>query len=141
MELNEVTIDDPWNPFFSKADFNLASRLVRSKVSKSQIDAYFAEGLGGMNARSFLWAYSLQQHLDVLDPFGEYLTWTEAAIGDGRYTTTFYYRKALDCVRYLVRQVAYRSDIVYAPIREYDSSGERLYSEMHTADWWWDTQV
>ena len=44
-------------------------------------------------------------------------------------------------VRYLIRQVAYSSDIVYAPIREYDSSGERLYSEMHTADWWWDAQV
>jgi len=62
-------------------------------------------------------------------------------IGDGRHTTTFYYWNALDSVRYLVRQVAYRSDMVYAPIREYDSSGERLYSEMHTADWWWDTQV
>ena len=140
-ELNEAMIDDPWNPFYSEADFNLVSWLVRSKVSKSQIDAYFAEGLGGMDARSFRSAYTLQQHLDVLDPFGEYLTWTEAAIGDGRHTTTFYYRNALDCVRYLVRQVAYRSDMVYAPIREYDSSGERLYSEMHTADWWWDTQV
>jgi len=67
--------------------------------------------------------------------------WTEAVIEDGRHTTTFYYRNALDCVCYLVRQVAYISDMVYAPIQEYDSSGERLYSEMHTADWWWDTQV
>ena len=47
----------------------------------------------------------------------------------------------IDCVRYLIRQVAYRSDMVYAPIREYDSSVERLYSEMHTADWGWDMQV
>ena len=105
-ELNEAMIDDPWNPFSLEADFNLASWLVRSKVSKSQINAYFVEGLGGMNARSFRSAYTLQQHLDVLDPFGEYLTWTEGAIGDGRHTTTFYHRNALDCVRYLVRQVA-----------------------------------
>ena len=94
-----------------------------------------------MDARSCPSAYTLQQHLDVLDPFGEYLTCTQAVIGDGRHTTTFYYRNPLYCIRYLVRQVAYRSDMVYAPIREYDSSGERLYSEMHTADWWWDTQV
>ena len=110
--------NDPWNPFSTEADFNLASRLVRSKVSKSQIDAYFAEGLGGMDARSFWSTYTLQQQTDVLDPFGEYLTWTETAIGEGRHTTTFYYRNALECVRYLVRQVAYRSDMVYASIRE-----------------------
>ena len=140
-ELNQSMKNDPWNPFSSEADFNLTSWLVRSKVSKSQIDAYLAEGLGDMDARSFRSAYTLQQHLDVLDPLGDYLTWTEAAIGDGRHTTTFYYRNALDCVRYLVRPVAYGSDMVYAPIRKYDSSGERLYSEMHTADWWWDTQV
>jgi len=140
-ELNESMKDDPGNLFSSEADFNLASWLVRSKVSKSQIDAYFAEGFGGMDALSFRFAYTLQQHLAVQDPFGEYLTWREVVIGDGRHTTTFYYRNALNYVRYLVCQVAYRSDMVYAPIREYDSSGERLYSEMHTADGWWDTQV
>ena len=99
-ELNEFMKNDPWNPFFSQADFNLASWLVRSKVSKSQIDAYFAEGLGGMDAWSFRSAYTLLQHLNVLDPFSEYLTWTEAAIGDARHTTTFYYWNAQDCVRY-----------------------------------------
>ena len=80
----------------------------------------------------------MRQHLDVLDPFGEYLVWTEAVIDDGRHVETFYYRNNIDCVRYLFRQVVYRWNMIYAAIREYDSSGERLYSEMHTADWWWD---
>ena len=140
-ELNESMKNDPWNPFSSEADFNLVSWLVRSKVSKSQIDVYFSQGLGGMDARSLRSAYTLQQHLNILDPFGEYLTWTEAAIGNGPHTTTFCYSNALDCVRCLVHQVSYRSDMVYAPIREYDSCGGRLYSEMHMADLWWNTQV
>ena len=117
--------NDPWNPFSSEAVINLANSLVLSKVSNSQIDVYFAEGLGGMDAWSFRSAYTFQKHLDVLDPSSEYLTWTEAAIVDGQHTTTFYYRNAIDCVTYLVRQVAYRSDMFYAPIPEYDSSGER----------------
>jgi len=83
----------------------------------------------------------LRQHLDILDPFREYLVWADASIDDGRHATTFYYRNIIDCVRYLIRQVGYSSDMVDAPIREYGSSGERLYSEMHTADWWWDMQV
>jgi len=137
-ELNKAMTDDPWSPFSSKDDFNLASWFFRSKVAKSQIDAYFAQGLGGTDSKSFRSAYTLQQHLDVLDPFREYLMWAEASIDDGRHATTFYYRNIIDSVRYLILQVAYSADIVYAPIREYDLSGERLYSEMHTAHWWWD---
>ena len=55
-----------------------------------------------------------------MDPFREYLVWAEASIGDGRHATTFYYQNIIYCVRYLIRQVAYSSDMVYAPIREYD---------------------
>jgi len=140
-ELNKAMTDDPWSPFSSQNDFNLASWFVRSKVAKSQIDAYFAEGLGGTASRSFRSAYTLRQHLDILDPFREYLVWAEASIDDGPHATTFYYRNSIDCVLYLIRQVAYSSDMVYTPLGEYDSSGQRLYSEMHTADWWWDMQV
>jgi len=94
-----------------------------------------------MDSRSFGSPYTLQQHLDILDPFREYLVWAEASIDDGLHATTFYYRNSIDCVCYLSRQVAYSPDMVYAPIREYDSSGERLYSEMHMVDRWWDMQV
>jgi len=72
-ELNKAMTDDPWSPFSSENDFNLASWFVRSKVAKSQIDAYFAEGLGGTDSRLFRSAYTLRQHLDILDPFHEYL--------------------------------------------------------------------
>jgi len=44
-ELNKAMTDNPWSPFSSENDFNLASWFVRSKVAKSQIDAYLAEGL------------------------------------------------------------------------------------------------
>jgi len=117
--------DDPWSPFSSENHFNLASWFVRSKVAKSQIDSYFAEGLGGTNSRSFRSAYTSRQHPDILDPFREYLVWAEASSDDGRHATTFYYRNIIDSVRYLILQVMYSSDMVYAPIREYDSSGER----------------
>ena len=104
----------------SEKDFNLASWFVRSKVAKSQIDAYFAEGLGGRDSRSFFSTYTLPQYLDILDPFHEYLVRAEASIDDGRLATIFYYRNIIDCVRYLIREVAYSSDIVYAPIRQYE---------------------
>jgi len=58
-ELNKAITDDPWSPFSSENDFNLASWFVWSKAAKSQIDAYFAEGLGGTDSRSLRSAYTL----------------------------------------------------------------------------------
>jgi len=107
-ELNLATTNDPWSAFSSEADLNLASWFVQNNVAKSQIDAYFADGLGGTDARSFRSAYTMRQHLDELDPFSDYLLWTEAAIDDGQHVTTLYYRNLIDSVRFLIRQVAYR---------------------------------
>jgi len=90
-ELNLAMTDDPWSPFSSEDDFILVRWFVRSKVAKSQINGYFAQGLGGTDSRSFWSAYTLRQHLDVLGPFREYLVWAEASIDDGRHATTFYY--------------------------------------------------
>jgi len=65
----------------------------------------------------------------------------EGHVEDGQRILPFFYRNVLECVRYFLRQIAYRDDLVYAPRREYEQSGPRLYAEMHTADWWWDVQV
>ena len=69
-----------------------------------------------MGSRSFRSAYTVLQHVNVQDPFREYFVWAEASIDDGRHATTFYHRTIIDCVCYVIRQVAYSSDIVYAHI-------------------------
>ena len=55
--------------------------------------------------------------------------------------TAFFYRDIVACVSYLLAQPCYTPDMVYAPVQEVNSEGDRMYSEMHTADWWWETQV
>ena len=56
--------------------------------------------------------------------------------GGGQRTLPFFFRNVLDSVRYLLWQIAYHDKLVYAPRREYDQTGQRIYAEMHTADWW-----
>lgn len=63
----------PRTPLLFEDEFNLVSLFVRSMVAKLQMDAYFANGLGGTNRRSFSSAYTLRQQLDVVDPFREAL--------------------------------------------------------------------
>ena len=132
---------DPWAPFTSAHGFKLASWFIQSKVPKSRINEYFSNGLGDTASVGYGSMHTLENHLRSLDPYSPYLQWFEGQVDDGSRCLPFFYRNILDCVRYLLRQIAYRDDLVYAPRREYDSEGQRLYSEMHTADWWWDVQV
>ena len=101
-ELNQAMLDELWSPFSSERNFNLASWFVQSKVAKTPIDDYFGKGLGGMERRSFRSAYLLEEQLETLDPFREYLSWTETTLESGEQSTTIYYR-IVSCVRYLIR--------------------------------------
>jgi len=59
--------------------------------------------------------HMLENHLRLLDQYSQYLQWVEGQVEDGQRTLPFFYRKVLGCVRYLLRQIAYRDDLVYAP--------------------------
>lgn len=133
--------EDPWAPFSSAYGFKLASWFIQGKVPKSRINEYFSSGLGNSTLAGYSSMHTLENHLRSLDPYSPYLQWFEGQVEDSKRTLPFFYRNVLDCVRYLLRQIAYQDDLVYAPRREFDADGERIYAEMHTADWWWDVQV
>jgi len=133
--------ENPWAPFASAQGFKLASWFMESQVSKTRINDYFSNGIGNSTSVGYGSMDTLENLLQHWDPYTPYLQWLEGYVEDGQRTLPFFYRNVLDCVRYLLRQIAYRDDLVYAPRPDYDPSGERIYAEMHTADGWWDVQV
>jgi hypothetical protein len=52
-------------------------------------------------------------------------------------------RNPVDCVKELLGNPALKNHMKYAPERVYeDMEGKtRIFDEMWTANWWWDTQV
>ena len=131
----EGLLEDPWRPFHTLEDFKLARWFITSKVPRSRIDEYFAIGLSASPSPCFTSAYRLDQYIKALDPYQHLLTWNEGTFKhEDHSSSTFFFRDIVHCVEYLLAQPAYREDIVYAPVWEYDGSGQRLYSEMHTAD-------
>ena len=80
--------------------------------------------------------HTLENHFRLLDRYSQYLPWFEGQVEDCQRTLPFGYCYVLGCVRYLIRQMANRDALVYAPRREYDPTRNRIYAEMHTADWW-----
>ena len=133
--------EEPWAPFSCAQAFKLTSWFIQSKVSNTRINEYFSSGMGNSTSVGYSSMHTLENHLRHLDPSAPYLQSFQGHVEDGPRTLPFFYRDILDCVGYLLRQIADRDDLVYAPCREYDQSGQRIYAEMHTADWWWDVQV
>ena len=54
-----------------------------------------------------------------------------------------YYRPVLDCIRWIFGDPNFAGLLVFIPERNYSDKDntERLYHDMHTGKWWWDTQV
>jgi len=55
----------------------------------------------------------------------------------------YWSRDIIKRMRWLMRQPAYPGHLIYAPRRCFnsDTPPKPLYTELHTADWWWETQV
>ena len=94
-ELNQTMLEEAWSSFSSQCDFNLARWFVQCQVAKTRIDDYFGKNLGSIERGSFRCTYSLEKQLETLDPFREYLSWTEAKLESGNRqphsTTTILY--------------------------------------------------
>jgi len=132
---------NPWAPFASAQGFKLASWFIESKVSKTRINDYISNVIGNSTSVGYSFIHTLENIHRQLDPYSPYLHWLDGHVEDGQRTLPFFYRDVLDFVRYLLRQIAYRDNLAYATHRGYDQSRQSIYSEMPTADWWWDVQV
>lgn len=139
-------LEDPWYPFSNPHEFKQARWMVESRLSKSNIDRYFRDGLCTSSEVAFTSGWTLYQQLDRMYPKLGPDSWSVheanwSLPGGASRHTTYYYRSPLSCIQYLLKQPCFRNHLIYAPVREYNEPGEWMYSEMHTADWWWSTQA
>jgi hypothetical protein len=52
------------------------------------------------------------------------------------------YRDPIELVRDLFGDPAFQGHMAFDPVKEYiQESGDRVYSEIHTGNMWWDEQV
>jgi hypothetical protein len=56
---------------------------------------------------------------------------------------TLYHRNPLDCIRSLLARPSLKDHLEYVPRRSWEDSERdvRIYSEIMTGDWAWETQV
>jgi hypothetical protein len=137
----------PWKPFESEADFVLARFMVTFDISQVAMDNLLKTVLPVLGVNHPVSSvYHVKQRIDEMEDGLGHQSWTRETT-NGQWTDahpepiSFYRRDILTCARWLLRQPAYDGQLKYAPERHFNEEGGRIYTEMHTCDWWWEKQV
>jgi len=72
--------ENAWAPFTSAERFKLASWFIESKVSKSQMNNYFSNGLGNLASVGYSSMHTLENDLRSFYPYGQYRRWFEGQV-------------------------------------------------------------
>jgi hypothetical protein len=151
-----IDATQPWWPFVSKHDWNLASWFIRARCSKGSIEDYLKEEEFATAARER--EGSIKTYADLMRtiyaiPYGipGEDQWEERSIevrgqinGAKPESHVLIYRPIRQCLEFLLGHTPFASDLTWGPVRKYyeDDTGEsRVYDEMHTANWWWEKQL
>jgi hypothetical protein len=124
----------PWYPFVNAFDYQQARAL--STQTKSWVDDYLRAGLDSFRTTSFHSASELRELLRRLDFGLGDDSWRKV---DGQFGT-IWCRDILTCAQFLLAHLPFQEDLDFAPVRLYDREDNRIYSEINTGEWWWETQ-
>lgn len=150
MSAYDISIENIWDPYRGGYEFKLARWMNDANLPKSLVDRFFNEGharepplnVDGTEGICFTSAYTFDNLLDQMDPDVSINSWERKAVKHHGVNIEFRHRSVEAMIRHILRQPAHRDYTVYTPIKEFDGeSGYRVYSELHTAIWWWSMQV
>ena len=149
----ELRAQDPsalYHPFANECDWGIASLFTKFKTTKGCINNFARDPrLCEMTKHcSFRNGNELEAKIHEI-PWGSRDDgWTRAVIkldtnvADMESTScTVYFCDVIQVLRFLLGHGPFKDNLTYAPERHYISTDStRVYSEMHTGDWWWSLQ-
>ncbi|KAF8889565.1 hypothetical protein BD779DRAFT_1610960 [Infundibulicybe gibba] len=131
-----------WAPFNSKLDWELARwAKLRGPGSTAVSDLLSIEGFQDALGLSYKNSRELNKIIDTQLP-GNLPHFKRREIKIAGEVFDIYYRNPLECVKALFGDPEFANDLLLKPERHYTSpdKADRLYHEMNTGKWWWETQ-
>ncbi|KAF8868444.1 hypothetical protein BD779DRAFT_1460797 [Infundibulicybe gibba] len=141
---------DQWSPFASQEEWDLAVWLMKNVGQRSTDKFLKLQATRDRMNLSFHNNHAFLKKVDAL-PTGpqwecEVITTPGDRAGeDGEIVgeeMELWYRNPVECIRELIGNPAFSNSISFVPERVYTSNDgdDRIYDEMWTGDWWWNTQ-
>jgi hypothetical protein len=135
--------DDDWDPlaqFATPQQWQLCRSIVDTNLGKTKLNNILERRLivPDTNAKHPDQLNQLGADMEEID--GLECGWEESSVNIEGKATPFWYQNPIAAVQYILGHPPFKDHLSYAPVKQMDSSGDRIYAEMWTADWWWTTQ-
>ncbi|KAH9169618.1 hypothetical protein EDB89DRAFT_1908390 [Lactarius sanguifluus] len=130
-----------WAPFHSQCDWEIALwAKTRGPTSSALTELLRIPEVSDRLGLSYGSAKELDRIIDTL-PGQPPIKREDFTVGDE--PLAFYFWDVMQCIRSLYSDPEFMHELVFAPERHYSDPGRtcRIYSEMHTRDWWWAVQT
>lgn len=69
--------------------------------------------------------------------------WLECDVEDrkGEFKCRYWMRDPVAVLQEILDNQTIKDKVVWAPRKMYDQTGNRVYTDLHSTDWWWQMQV
>ncbi|KAI1782523.1 hypothetical protein LXA43DRAFT_1143098, partial [Ganoderma leucocontextum] len=134
--------DNPYAPFNSRLDWEIARwGKLRGSSSTSLTELLQIQGVAEALGLSFKSAKQLDEIVDEKIPLRRPVFVRHQVAAQGE-KSDFYARDLIACVRALYGDAEHARYLVFVPERHYADEDHtiRLYHDLHTGKWWWQTQ-
>ena len=139
---------DPFYPFASEEEYSFAELVTLKGIPANVIDTMLKGncGLDKHVCSSLKSNYHLRQKIDSMQDGLGHGSWKKSTLSmawneQHPDPIVFWHCDLIACTKWVLRQPAYKEHLVYTPVRSFNTAGQRVYGEMSSADWWWETQV
>ncbi|KAJ6517025.1 hypothetical protein DFH09DRAFT_1251360 [Mycena vulgaris] len=129
-------------PFTSQVDWEVAKwAKLRGSTSIAFTDLLSIHGVPEALGLSYKNSRELNQVIDNQLPAGRPIFKRQEIVVAGE-AFDVYFRPVVGCLKALYGDPEFSQDLVFMPERHYADADKtiRLYSDIHTAEWWWKTQ-
>jgi hypothetical protein len=150
IEMGESVEEDPSAyPFQSKFDYFFATWLRSSGISKGNVDRLLKDPRAAILVQHLSFDSGSEWHERVgalshgMKPDWKItnLSVQSEFTGQKEQENVIIYQNVIEAVKFLLGHQPFKENLVYEPVRHTKDTGDRLYSEMNTAEWWWETQL
>ena len=139
-----------YHPFANKGDYEIAALFSKFKTTKGFVNKFKRDPLlTDMSGQcSFRNGNKFKAKLHGILWGIKNDKWTRATINLdtnvanlGAASCTVYHRDVIQVLRFLMSHGLFKDNLMYTLERHYTSAeNTRVYSKMHTGDWWWSMQ-
>jgi len=147
-KLHNMFEDNPYYPYANRKQYKLAEAFTKPRVvSRGLIEnactvkvEFLSEDVAFKSVDDFL-----ERLTEMTRP---YVKWIESEVRPTGGNTVYpwamprYYRKdSLAALQEILENPGLDGKCKWAPIKEFNEDNERIFTDMHTSDWWWEMQV